>query len=226
MSRYTTELRFICERFAGLEHSTGYMNISQVLENCWDKIFDFDFPIFDESYRKVLCIKILRHFYTREIGMETYGLWKLRLEDRMNVIMPYYNKLYSVWQQEFNPLNEVDLTRKHILDKNETTTGDGQTETQAENTNRDLYSDTPQGSLQNVENETYLTSARKNIDNANSNTSNTFNQQVNSTDNYIEQLTGIQSGGYSKALSDFKNALINIDDMVIGELNNLFMLIW
>ena len=226
MSRYTTELRFICERFAGLEHSTGYMNVNQVLENCWDKIFDFDFPIFDESYRKVLCIKILRHFYTREIGTETYGLWKLRLEDRMNVIMPYYNKLYSVWEQEFNPLYDTDLTRKHILDKNEVTNSDANATTQSQGTNKDLYSDTPQGSLQNVENETYLTNARKVIDDTNSTAKNTFNQQVNSTDNYIEQLTGIQSGGYSKALNDFKNALINIDDMVIGELNNLFMLIW
>ena len=97
MSKYTTQLRYICEHFAGLEHSVGYKDIEQVIENSWQQIFDFDFPIFDETYRKPLCVKILKHFYTREIGEEVYSLWKLRLNDRLNVIMPYYNKLDEAW---------------------------------------------------------------------------------------------------------------------------------
>lgn len=226
MSRYTTELRFICEHFAGLEFSTGYSNIEQVLNHCWDKIFDFDFPIFDEDYRQPLCIKILRHYYTREIGEETYALWKLRLNDRLNMIMPYYNKLYEAWKEDFNPRYNVDLTRKHTLNRNEGTEGKQKAETSANNTNKDLYSDTPQGSLQNVDNETYLTNARKTTDNAESSTNNEYEQNIITTDNYIEELTGVQNVSTAEMLVEYKKALLNIDKMVIDDLNNLFMLIW
>ena len=64
MSKYTTELRFICESKAGLSNSVSFNQIDDVISNYWNKIFD-NFPIFDESYRSVLCSKILKHYYTR-----------------------------------------------------------------------------------------------------------------------------------------------------------------
>ena len=227
MSKYTTEVRFICEVNAGKTESVGYSNIDDVLEESWNKIFDFNFPIFDENYRKPLCIKILKHYYTREIGEETVGLWKLRLNARMNEIMPYYNKLYEAWAKDFNPLFDTDLTRKHTLERIGNTEGKQKTETESNGTNRNLYSDTPQGSLQNIDNETYLTNARKITDNENVKGVNDYTQDIKSTDDYIESVTGKTGGvSYSKMLGEYKEALINIDMMVIDELNNLFMLIW
>lgn len=227
MSKYTTEVRFICEVNAGKTESVGYSNIDDVLEESWDKIFDFNFPIFDENYRKPLCIKILKHYYTREIGEETVSLWKLRLNARMNEIMPYYNKLYEAWAEEFNPLYDTDLTRKHTLERVGNTEGKQNSETESNGTNRNLYSDTPQGGLQNVEDETYLTNARKIVDNETVTGENTYTQDIKSTDDYIESVTGKTSGtSYSRMLDEYREALINIDMMVIGDLNNLFMLIW
>ena len=123
MSKYTTEVRYICETAIGLEESAGYTNVNDILEQCWNKIFNFDFPIFDENYRRTLCIKILKHFYTREIGEETVGLWKLRLDAKMNEIMPYYNKLYEAWAEDFNVLDDTNITRQHILDRTGNTQG-------------------------------------------------------------------------------------------------------
>lgn len=116
MSKYTTEVRYICETLAGLSESVGYADIEQVIKNCLPKVFDFNFPIFDESYRNVLETKILRHYYTREIGLETAGLWKLKLNTKLNEIMPYYNKLYKSELIKFNPLYDVDLTRERKID--------------------------------------------------------------------------------------------------------------
>lgn len=110
MSKYTTELRFICETLAGLKESVGYADTAHVIEQAAPIIFSFPFPIDDEAYRPVLERKIIRHYYTREISEETYGLWKLRLETKMNEIMPYYNKLYASERLEFNPLYDVDMT--------------------------------------------------------------------------------------------------------------------
>lgn len=95
MSKYTTELRYVCESLYPYSESKGYNDVNDILDETWDKVFDFDFPIFDENYRAPLCKKILKHYYTREICEETYGLWKLRLDSEMNEIMPYFNKLYN-----------------------------------------------------------------------------------------------------------------------------------
>lgn len=118
MSKYTTEVRYICEEAIGREESRGFNGIPQILQFAAPLVFDFDFPIFDEEYRLPLEIKILRHYYTREISEETVGLWKLRLQDRLNMIMPYYNKLYESELLTFNPLIDVDLMTTHEGDKN------------------------------------------------------------------------------------------------------------
>jgi len=110
MSKYTTELRFICETNAGLTDSEGYTSTKEIIEKSRKKIFDFDYPIFDENYRSVLETKIIKHYYTREIGAETVGLWKFWLDERMNRIMPYYNQLYKSELLDFNPLYDTDIT--------------------------------------------------------------------------------------------------------------------
>jgi hypothetical protein len=125
MSKYTTELRFICEEKAGLKESVGYTNVKSTIEAARSNIFDFDYPFFtdDENvitahpelvdYKKNLEIKILKHYYTREIAAETYGLWHLWLDTKINEIMPYYNKLYLSELLEFNPLKDTNYTTEH-----------------------------------------------------------------------------------------------------------------
>lgn len=108
MSSFTTQVRFICEVAAGESESVGQENVNTIIGKAAPRVFNFDFPIYDEAYRPELEKKILRHFYTREIGYETVGLWKLKLEDKLNLIMPYYNKLYESTLLEFNPLYDVD----------------------------------------------------------------------------------------------------------------------
>ncbi len=193
MSKYTTEVRYICETDAGLKESKGYDSVNEIIANSRTKIFNFDYPIFDSNYKSILETKILKHYYTREIGFETVGLWKLKLDTKMNEIMPFYNQLYKSTLLEFNPLwteeyqtlhnkkndgtnvnnslatgstnvseTSVNSTvNKEKLDQtrdNTNVTSDLRKDT---NVSRDKYSDTPQGALTGVENDTYLTNARK-----------------------------------------------------------------
>lgn len=113
MSNFTTEVRFICESEAGALESKGFNCVDEILRKSVEKVFNFNFPIFDEKYRIPLETKILRYYYTREICDETVGLWKLRLYNRLNLIMPYYNQLYTSALIKFNPLYDVDLTTTH-----------------------------------------------------------------------------------------------------------------
>lgn len=141
MSKYTTEVRYICEHFSGLTKSVGYNDVEQVIKNCLPKVFDFNFPIFDESYRTVLETKILRHYYTREIGLETVGLWKLKLNTKLNEIMPFYNQLYKSELIDFNPLYDVELTRERKVEEK----GTKDTEN-GESRNGENHADTSQSS--------------------------------------------------------------------------------
>ena len=182
MSNYTTEVRYICESYAGLEESKGYSDINGIIAKAIPKIFE-KFEIFDEDYRNVLCTKILRHYYTREIGAETVALWKFWLNTRLNEIMPYFNKMYKSELLDFNPFYDVDLNRTHqkentgketakvttatetdstINTENNLTDNTEQTSTSTNTgTNYNLFSDTPQGGLDGVDSETYLTTATK-----------------------------------------------------------------
>lgn len=109
MSKYTTELRYICEEAAGVNNheemynNPGYNDTSQIIETARTKLFDFDYPIFDVNYKATLETKIIKHYYFREIGAESYGMFKMWLDRRMNEIMPYYNQLYQSELLKFNP---------------------------------------------------------------------------------------------------------------------------
>ena len=46
MSKYTTQLRFICENYAGLDESADYNAIDNIVTLACPKIFDSDIPFF------------------------------------------------------------------------------------------------------------------------------------------------------------------------------------
>src|SRR5690625_2126005 len=115
------------------------------------EVFDFDYPIFDESYRPILEQKIIDHYYFREIGLETIGQFKHFLKSRMNTIMPYYNQLYKS-EKDFEKqdpyvnknLTQTD-TRTALQDSH--TKINSESSNQSDTTNQEIYSDTPQARL-------------------------------------------------------------------------------
>lgn len=235
MSKYTTQVRFICEQLTGYVQSVDYSDVDLVLRAAEPKIFDFDYPIFDEKYRHVLNTKILKHYYINEIGLETYALWKLRLNTKMNEIMPYFNQMYKSELYTFNPLYDVDITREHKVDRSEDTTTSTKDTTTAEqksgNEHADAYSDTPQGGITGVENLNYLTNYRKVTDDNSLNNTITGNSDtdtgITSLESYVETVRGKQGvRNYSDLLKDFRSTFLNIDMQVIESLSDLFMLIW
>lgn len=113
MSKYTTEVRFICEEAAGLNASVGYNDVEQVVEAAYPKIFSSSLVFYDEETKTRLLPKILLHYYQREIGFETVGLWKLKLNQKLREILPYYNQLYESEALVYDPLKNVDNTHTH-----------------------------------------------------------------------------------------------------------------
>lgn len=114
MSNYTTQVRYICESVSGFTPSELLeKTVDEIISASREKVFNFDFPVYDEAFRPVIESTILLHFYTREIGAETVGLWQLYLCRKLREKMPYYNKLFESALIEFNPLYDTDYNRTH-----------------------------------------------------------------------------------------------------------------
>ena len=230
MSKYTTEVRFICETEYGLKESAGQTKVTEILTAVAPKIFDFDFPIFDENYRLALEIKILRHFYTREIGSETVGLWKLRLEDKMNEIMPYLNKFYAMYVQEANPLWDMDYRKDHVGSGSREDKYNNTASSTSKNTSNDqrLYSDTPQGELSDVQNGKYLTNATfdSGVNNGEATSTGFGDNTVKDTNEYYDIVQGRSGAFYGDAWKKFYDGFMNVDKMLFKELEVLFMQLW
>ena len=236
MSKYTTQVRFICETSAKLTESSGFNDIEDILNKSWSNIFS-DFPIFNEQYRPELCKKILRHYYTREICCETVGRWKLFLSDKMNNIMPYYNQLYQSELLKIQPLVSVDRSIQHEGSGSETKTTnrngsntstsrtDGRTDTWS------YYSDTPQGGISGLENNDYLTNATHNMGTDGTSTtlkgttSDNESGTGNRSDSYVDKILGYE-GNQSEMLLKFRETFLNIDMRIIDELKDLFFTIY
>lgn len=249
MSKYTTEVRYICETFATTQEENP--SVMDYIETSRESIFDFDYPIFDDEYKPVLETKILMHYYTREIGLETVGLWKLKLMSRLNDIMPYYNQLYRSELLEFNPLVDVDLKTQHIGSSDNISSGSNENEGERQNignttsfngesaTDYKLFSDTPQGDLDGVESQDYLTNATKitrssavngrieSLEIGATKDKGSYTGTINTTNQYIDHIIGKNGGeNYSKKLTDFRKTFLNIDMRIIEELKDLFMYLW
>lgn len=207
MSKYTTELRYICETLAGYDESKGFANVDEIITLAAPKIFNFPFPIHNEEHRLELEKKILLHYYTREIGAETFGLWQLWLYATMSDIMPKYNELYRVAEMAKN-LNPFDNDR--VTETRDTTRHDEGT-----NGNKRKDSDTPRGELDGIEGNKYLSFAQI-VDGE---------VETDGTEN-VEYSKTARHGDIIDTMEKYNTNIYNIDMMIIDELKPLFMGIW
>lgn len=189
--------------------------------------FDFQmtsYPIFDENYRNTLNDKILNHYYENEIGFETAPLFRFYLNNKLNEIMPKYNILYNAQKEliENNLLfNNTNVTES-LTGSNTTQTA---TTSNSTNNSKNLFQDTPQGTISStdINNQTWAT----NLNLTNNSISDTNNASGNSSNEYIKTIIGNTGGKYNiEVLNDIVNNFLNIDLMIINELNDLFMQIF
>lgn len=233
MSRYTIELRYLIEG----NYDLGLK----------------DYPIFDESYREQLNNKIIQHYYFREIGFETEALFKNRLSQKMNEIMPYYNQMYESSKLKIDPLSTIDL--EEVFSRKSKSTGEGTSSTSGTGNNTSNFNSTDttdygkvskfsdiaqaQTTPNEILNDKYLTSATvddgqdKNT-NTGTNTSQTESATSGtSTDkrNLDEDTTLTRKGNNgtaseSELLNMYRETFLNIDMMIIDDLDELFLGIW
>lgn len=193
----------------------------EIVEEVWENVFNFNFPAW-EGGKEEISKAILNHYYMREIAVETVGFWKQSMFTRLNLIMPYYMKLYDQELKMGNIFSTTDIkeTKGRVGYDNYTDTNTGeenisnntdtqtlkddlQTTTNSEdntlhrNTNdkaRLRHSSTPQNGLTDVEEGRYLTDAdvNDNVSIMDDNSEGSFNGRF--VDDYHDSVVGSAIG--------------------------------
>lgn len=101
MSSYTMQLRNVCQALNDYTEEeslfSGFEDMEDNITSARGKIFSFSYSFYNDNalLKTNFEKKFIRHFYTREIGSETFGLFQLRLKQKFDMIMPYYKELYN-----------------------------------------------------------------------------------------------------------------------------------
>ena len=181
------------------------------------------YPIFDEDHRDALNDKIINHFWNQEIGQETVSMFRLALTRKLNEIMPVMNQQYEISAVQFNQLETVRVHNVAQNSTNTTSTGGATSTSTSKAKSRAVAQELPQTMLAGTGD--YATSAQDNISDTDadgSTTENATQEQAGTGDN----LTSGFQGNAALMLLQQRQALVNVDMMIIDELKELFMLIW
>lgn len=227
MSKYTTQLRFPVEQFLT---DIGQDNDEKNWKLIYDKLGLNDYPIFSEDHRQVLNDTIIRHFYFREIGQETFAQFRFILRRTMFEIMPYYNMLYPVID-DIDPLHNYsrDWDEDWNVDNTDNWSNGNKSKSDSTSNSESIYEDTPMNLLDSdsVRNLEYATNVTYN------NSKDHSEAEGNATGDDVKNELGEKHHhqlGFTVSQSElflkYREAVANIDMLVIKELESLFMGLW
>ena len=217
MSKYTIELREI--------------------ENCICYLFPKGFPFYTDS--EEMRLNFIQKFYDeymfREIGFETVERFKRSLLGKLNKIMPYYTQLYHT---ELESKNINFLLNKDLVETFEREAS-GSSEVNSNSTNNttgtseansnDMMYDTPNSRIDDITKYPTQGSQGENNVTSSSNGNSTTNQTGENTQ--TEKTSLISKGNIgitssAQLLKEWREVIINIDEMILNELEDLFMLLF
>ena len=228
MANFTIELKKIANRPAVKEALQGYQ-------------------LFDESHREKLNNKILAHYWYYEIGHETVDMFVFQLRIKLNEIMPYYNELYKSAAQEYSILDQFNVVNTSTQDGKQigTTSVDNNVTANSEasqdsnNVNnaksRAVGYELPQTRLSGDEN--YGTNAQDSLSsgdttshssgvNRENTTGSTLSKNDSTSKSQIESRSRGRQASGAQLVMEYRQAILNIDMMIIDELAELFMGLW
>ena len=217
MSKYTIELREI--------------------ENCICYLFPKGFPFYTDSeeLRQNFIQKFYDEYMFREIGFETAERFKKSLLGKLNKIMPYYTQLYhtELESKDINFLLNKDLIEtferevsgSSEVNSNSTTNATGSS---TSNSNDIMY-DTPNTRIDDMTKYPTQGSQGENTATSSSNGTSTSNQTGENTQ--TEKTSLISKGNIgitssAQLLKEWRDVIINIDEMILNDLEDLFMLLF
>ena len=225
------------------------MEIRQMIDNPLIGLFTFDYDFYSDNIQDKEEFEKLfsQWYYYREIGFETPEHFKVRLQSKLNLIMPYYRQLVLTEWDKVKTIEQM-MTSKNLTETTEHSqelSGIDKSDTHGTNSSSSHDTSTAEQSMkqsnladgvsQSSLSDGYLTgTAQSNTTNENNGNTQATVTQYSST-NRGQTLTesttftskgdiGIQTPAY--AITEWRKVLININQLIIDECNDLFMKIY
>lgn len=212
--------------------STFTMRLADVMSYGYDVgLQAADYPLYDEAHRAALNKRIMDHYWFQEIGAETVEQFRFFLNRKLREIMPYYNQLYTSTQMQFDPLKTVEFTDTlQSAGTNTASSTDHQVANSTSETDSDsrtVQSEFPQTQLSGAQD--YASSAAdsssKTLGTGGSTTDATNNVTAQTGSDSTRTMSGRQ-GSASMLLMEYRQAMLNVDMLVVAELAPCFMSVW
>ena len=187
------------------------------------KLFtDYDFYL--EENKKNFEKKFFDRYFDREIYCKNPFVFRRALLGKLNIIMPYYKQLYQteLEAKNINFLLNKDLKEEFIRDIENNVEGSATSTgtTTGESTN--IFSDTPEGQITNIEK--FMSNGSINKANDSTETNNVSNSTGKTTEktSFLSQGNiGVTSS--AELLDKWRSVIINIDQLILDELEDLFL---
>lgn len=208
MSRYTTELRTIVQNTSLEEVESWFMDYELT-----DYLTEEEIAVIEERgtwTKEKLAKLIVDHYWMREIGLETVGLFKHQVKVAMREIMEEKLPLIYSASLKYDPLVNVDFTETYTAENSQDGNADG----------LNVNSDTPQGQISK---EAILAGKYASSTGASEGTSHS-----EGTNSYTRKQKG-NSGSLTTAqalVRDYRKNIIMINRDIIKDLGSLFMNIY
>ena len=232
MSKYTMELR---ELFTPIKFNPPLYTREEV-EGFFKDYELSDFLTSDQIEvienagiwnKNKLAKMIVNHYYMREIGQETIGLFKHTIKYTMEELMEEYLPLIYSSSIHYDPLINVDYTETFTRTANVDNTGRSVSDSTNSGDSIGITSDTPQGRVT----KTSILAGNYATATSGTETSSTLNNVTNTTsgsdseEEYTKRMVGNSgvSATAQKMIEQYRNNIRAINKEIIEKLEPLFM---
>ena len=188
--------------------------------NLFDENYDFYLEENKENFQK----KFYNRYYDREIFCKNPRVFKRELIGKLNEIAPYYKQLYKteLESKNINFLLNKDLKEEFTRELDNISNSNSTSNSNSSGTSQNIFSDTPEGNIDNIDN--FMSNASKSS--ADDNSSSESNSQ--NTTKGKEKTSFLSQGNIgitssAELLEKWRSVLINIDSMILDELRYLFL---
>ena len=202
--------------------ATYTIDLYTLLQDKNFKVFDFDYDFYSVEAKEGFEEKFINRYMFDEIGFETVMRFKHFLKEKLNRIAPYYKQLYETELRCMK--DDIDFMLNKDLREKETIKG---TNSSNSKTNASSNSTSKESSLDNGNATLDLQDSITNI--SNSIGSGITNNDVTGENDQIRELLSQGNIGITSSaelLKQWRQVLINIDEMIIEECRDLFMMIY
>lgn len=201
------------------------------------------YDIYKESHRPVLNHKILMHYWNEELGLETESMFVQSMRSRMELNMPYWNEMYKSVELDYDMLSDIDMTTESESTGVATGTSENDVNATGENSSTNTAKSKATGKGQNFtypqqqlqSDGRYATGGSDSESDSDSSNTTNDNQQSSTVatgknDNESFATNKATQKGRSQSaaslISAYRAAIVNVDQLIVVELEDLFMGTW